>query len=144
MVRILSGFKSVPSETRNCLNVKTYVLTWKSSVAFTLSSFHHAGVNRLSDHLEEMTGNRPNIVFRLCWKFLSPLLILVSQQTLYIIQTLYQNNEFSFHCRHYMSNNIVLKWLSCCRSSWCLWLSNSNQPVMRMSSSHLGLRGSVG
>ncbi|XP_075876282.1 sodium- and chloride-dependent GABA transporter 1-like [Nelusetta ayraudi] len=35
------------------------------------------GVDKLSDHLHEMTGHRPNIAFRLCWKFISPLLILV-------------------------------------------------------------------
>lgn len=43
-----------------------------------------------------------------------------------------------------MSNNSALKLFSCCRSSWCLWLSSSNQPIMRMSFSHLGLKGSVG
>lgn len=87
-----------PFKSQKLSKRKNNLLTWKSRVAFTLSSFHHAGVDKLSDHLHEMTGNRPNIAFRLCWKFISPLLILVSQQTLYIIQT-YQNNEVSFHCR---------------------------------------------
>ncbi|KAF7665675.1 hypothetical protein LDENG_00136540 [Lucifuga dentata] len=35
------------------------------------------GVNRLSDNLEEMTGKRANIFFRLCWQIVGPLLITV-------------------------------------------------------------------
>ncbi|XP_029375711.1 sodium- and chloride-dependent GABA transporter ine [Echeneis naucrates] len=33
------------------------------------------GTNRLSDNLEEMTGKRPNIFFRMCWLIVAPLLI---------------------------------------------------------------------
>ncbi|XP_055004203.1 sodium- and chloride-dependent GABA transporter ine [Boleophthalmus pectinirostris] len=33
------------------------------------------GVNRLSDNLEEMTGSRANIFFRLCWLIIDPVLI---------------------------------------------------------------------
>uniref|UniRef100_UPI003AAF917F sodium- and chloride-dependent GABA transporter ine n=1 Tax=Centroberyx gerrardi TaxID=166262 RepID=UPI003AAF917F len=35
------------------------------------------GVKRLSDNLEEMTGKRPNIFFRMCWLIVAPLLITV-------------------------------------------------------------------
>ncbi|XP_040038347.2 sodium- and chloride-dependent GABA transporter ine [Gasterosteus aculeatus] len=35
------------------------------------------GVNRLSDNLQEMTGKRPNIFFRLCWLIVAPVLITV-------------------------------------------------------------------
>ncbi|XP_054482430.1 sodium-dependent dopamine transporter isoform X2 [Anoplopoma fimbria] len=35
------------------------------------------GVNRLSDNLQEMTGKRPNIFFRLCWLIIAPVLITV-------------------------------------------------------------------
>ncbi|KAF1378862.1 hypothetical protein PFLUV_G00194910 [Perca fluviatilis] len=35
------------------------------------------GVNRLSDNLEEMTGKRANIFFRLCWLIVAPVLITV-------------------------------------------------------------------
>ncbi|XP_061658739.1 sodium- and chloride-dependent GABA transporter ine [Syngnathoides biaculeatus] len=35
------------------------------------------GVGRLSDNLEEMTGKRPNIFFRLCWQIVAPFLVTV-------------------------------------------------------------------
>ncbi|XP_054610390.1 sodium- and chloride-dependent GABA transporter ine [Dunckerocampus dactyliophorus] len=35
------------------------------------------GVSRLSDNLEEMTGNRANVFFRLCWQIVAPSLITV-------------------------------------------------------------------
>ncbi|XP_070699263.1 sodium- and chloride-dependent GABA transporter ine [Pempheris klunzingeri] len=35
------------------------------------------GVTRLSDNLEEMTGTRANIFFRLCWLIFAPLLVFV-------------------------------------------------------------------
>ncbi|XP_062341279.1 sodium- and chloride-dependent GABA transporter ine [Osmerus eperlanus] len=35
------------------------------------------GVKRLSDNLEEMTGNKPNIFFKVCWTVVSPLLVTV-------------------------------------------------------------------
>ncbi|XP_026228500.1 sodium- and chloride-dependent GABA transporter 1 isoform X1 [Anabas testudineus] len=35
------------------------------------------GVNRLSDNLEEMTGKRANIFFRLCWLIIAPVLVTV-------------------------------------------------------------------
>ena len=36
------------------------------------------GVKRLSDNIEEMTGNKPNIFFKVCWTVVSPLLVTVS------------------------------------------------------------------
>lgn len=35
------------------------------------------GVTRLSDNVEEMTGKRPNIYFRLCWLIVAPGLVIV-------------------------------------------------------------------
>ncbi|XP_061559123.1 sodium- and chloride-dependent GABA transporter ine [Phycodurus eques] len=35
------------------------------------------GASRLSDNLEEMTGKRPNVIFRLCWQIVAPFLITV-------------------------------------------------------------------
>ncbi|XP_037124719.1 sodium- and chloride-dependent GABA transporter ine [Syngnathus acus] len=35
------------------------------------------GVKRLSDNLEEMTGKRPNLFFRLCWQIIAPFLVTV-------------------------------------------------------------------
>ncbi|XP_068456191.1 sodium- and chloride-dependent GABA transporter ine [Clinocottus analis] len=35
------------------------------------------GVSRLSDNLQEMTGKRPNIFFRVCWLIITPVLITV-------------------------------------------------------------------
>uniref|UniRef100_A0A673Y5W6 Transporter n=1 Tax=Salmo trutta TaxID=8032 RepID=A0A673Y5W6_SALTR len=35
------------------------------------------GVRRLSANLKEMTGNRPNIFFKVCWMFVAPLLITI-------------------------------------------------------------------
>lgn len=39
-----------------------------------------AGVTRLSNNLEEMTGKRANIFFRICWQVVAPVLVTVSQQ----------------------------------------------------------------
>ena len=36
------------------------------------------GLKRLSDNLEEMTGNKPNVFFKVCWTVVSPLLVTVS------------------------------------------------------------------
>ncbi|XP_057677500.1 sodium-dependent dopamine transporter [Corythoichthys intestinalis] len=35
------------------------------------------GVRRLSDNLEEMTGKRPSIFFKLCWQIIAPFLVTV-------------------------------------------------------------------
>ena len=35
------------------------------------------GVRRLSANIEDMTGRKPSIIFRICWMFVSPVLILV-------------------------------------------------------------------
>lgn len=42
------------------------------------NGFLGAGVNRLSNVLEEMTGKRPNVVFRVCWLVITPVLVTVS------------------------------------------------------------------
>lgn len=41
-------------------------------------SFRCSGVTRLSQDLEEMTGRKANIFFRLCWSVVAPVLIAVS------------------------------------------------------------------
>lgn len=59
----------------------------KLSIKFTSSNvwfFWHlsfipfaSGVSRISLMIERMLGKAPNIYFRLCWKFFSPVLVLV-------------------------------------------------------------------
>lgn len=47
--------------------------------ACLLNNLQFSGVKRLSSNLEEMTGIRPNIFFRVCWLVIAPVLITVSQ-----------------------------------------------------------------
>lgn len=37
-----------------------------------------AGVDRFSEDIERMMGFKPGLYWRLCWKFVSPLFLLVS------------------------------------------------------------------
>lgn len=37
------------------------------------------GADNLINIIEDMTGQRPSVFFRLCWKYVSPLVYLVSQ-----------------------------------------------------------------
>ena len=39
-----------------------------------------SGVDRLFNNIEDMTGQRPSVFFKLCWKYIIPLLSLVSQK----------------------------------------------------------------
>lgn len=39
---------------------------------------HIAGVDRFSEDIERMMGFKPGLYWRLCWKFVSPLFLLVS------------------------------------------------------------------
>merc|ERR1711953_639546 len=65
------------------------------------------GTKRLSANIEEMTGKKPNILFRVCWMFISPVLILVIWGfTLYDYQAPSYNNgayEYPWWC-------ILLGW----------------------------------
>ena len=36
------------------------------------------GTKRMSANIKDMTGSYPNIIYRLCWRYISPLLIFVS------------------------------------------------------------------
>lgn len=36
-----------------------------------------AGVRQFSDDIQQMTGQRPSLYWRLCWKFVSPCFLLV-------------------------------------------------------------------
>ena len=38
----------------------------------------YLGVDRFSDDIEIMTGQRPRLWFRICWKYISPVCTLVS------------------------------------------------------------------
>jgi len=42
----------------------------------------YAGAEKMADHIQFMTGYYPNRWLQFCWKFISPLLILVSLQSL--------------------------------------------------------------
>ena len=41
-----------------------------------------SGVDRFSDDIEEMIGQRPGLYWRLCWKFVSPCFLLVRKHEL--------------------------------------------------------------
>jgi len=38
-----------------------------------------SGVDRFSEDIERMMGFKPGIYWRLCWKFVSPVFLLVSE-----------------------------------------------------------------
>lgn len=63
------------------------------------------GVRRLSDNIEEMTGRQPNIIFKFCWMFVSPVLILVIW-----IFTLYDYEAPSYGDYSYPWWCILLGW----------------------------------
>lgn len=63
------------------------------------------GVDRLSSNIEDMTGQQPNIIFRLCWKFVSPVLILVIW-----VFTLYDYEAPSYNTYTYPWWCILLGW----------------------------------
>ena len=63
------------------------------------------GVRRLSDNIEEMTGRQPNIIFKFCWMFVSPVLILVIW-----IFTLYDYEAPSYGTYNYPWWCILLGW----------------------------------
>lgn len=63
----------------NNLGWVTYISDHVTGCLVYWSTFPYAGVKRLSDNLEEMTGKRANIFFRLCWQIVAPILITVSQ-----------------------------------------------------------------
>ncbi len=48
-----------------------------------------AGVSRLSLMVEKMLGKKPNLFFRVCWQFLSPMLVLVRKRKPEIWDPLY-------------------------------------------------------
>lgn len=105
--------------------------SWSSSLC--------AGVTRLSDNLEEMTGKRANIFFRLCWLIVAPVLITVSQQASF--------HQHDFDGRFFPSKRVITKlkmFLLCGRLFWFSPSSSSNQPAMRAMSSLPGLRGLAG
>jgi len=58
-----------------------------SSTSLSLSQTH-SGVRRLSLMVEKMLGKKPNLYFRVCWQYLSPMLVLVRKKcwdSLYLI-----------------------------------------------------------
>ena len=46
------------------------------------------GTKRLSANIKDMSGNYPNAFCQLCWKYISPLLIMVSS-TIYLKKTIF-------------------------------------------------------
>lgn len=43
---------------------------------------YHAGAERMCDAVEDMTGQRPWVLFKLCWRYVTPLICLVSHTLL--------------------------------------------------------------
>lgn len=39
-----------------------------------------SGIDQFGDDMEKMTGKRPSIFFRICWKFVCPILLLVCDE----------------------------------------------------------------
>lgn len=37
-----------------------------------------SGAERMCEVIEDMTGSYPNIIFKLCWKYITPFIMLVS------------------------------------------------------------------
>ena len=66
----------------------------KQLTTLTSSYWFHLGVDRFSDDIEAMTGQRPKLWFRICWKYLSPICTLVSSDYMQPYPSL--SDEFSF------------------------------------------------
>ena len=64
------------------------------------------GVKRLSANIEDMTGQKPHIIFRICWMFVSPVLILIIWIfTLYDYEApKYEDYDYPWWC-------VLLGWL---------------------------------
>lgn len=92
---------------------------------------HSSGVDRYMDAILEMTGQRPSVFFKLCWKYVTPSLLLVGQKWLVVNQSWKANgrakslpslllpNAASFRnlCHAFVINTCcvhVLKGLDCC------------------------------
>ena len=52
------------------------------SICTSTCYLHGIGAGKMADHIQFMTGYYPNRWLQFCWKFISPLLILVSLQSL--------------------------------------------------------------
>lgn len=64
-------------------NCKKYVLKFVLKKIYVLKftiPYVCQGVDRFSDDIEEMIGQRPGLYWRLCWKFVSPCFLLVQLQ----------------------------------------------------------------
>lgn len=51
-----------------------------TSFLLSSTSCSLAGVSRLSVMVEKMLGKKPNLFFRVCWQYLSPMLVLVRKR----------------------------------------------------------------
>ncbi|GBO11783.1 Sodium-dependent noradrenaline transporter, partial [Araneus ventricosus] len=66
-----------------------YTMHWFDSYAASISLLFSAlleaigvawfyGIERFSENIEEMIGHKPGLFWRLCWKFISPIFLIVS------------------------------------------------------------------
>ena len=53
------------------------MLQWRSVTGVITVEFVFSGSERLYQDIELMTGNRPSILWKVCWCVISPLIILV-------------------------------------------------------------------
>uniref|UniRef100_A0AAR2J8M0 Transporter n=1 Tax=Pygocentrus nattereri TaxID=42514 RepID=A0AAR2J8M0_PYGNA len=56
------------------------------------------GVKRICVMVENMLGKRPNLYFRVCWQFLSPILVVVRKVSLFFLITSYNSCLFFLKC----------------------------------------------
>ncbi len=60
----------------NMIMPTEYIVSGGKTVKLNL--LHTTGAERMFDIIEDMTKSRPNYIFMLCWKYLTPLVSVVS------------------------------------------------------------------
>jgi solute carrier family 6 noradrenalin transporter-like protein 2 len=55
------------------------------------------GLEKFCDDVENMIGHRPGLYWRICWKFISPMFIIVSWPTIFKFKCLLFVSIFSSH-----------------------------------------------
>ncbi|KAK3752231.1 hypothetical protein QZH41_012237, partial [Actinostola sp. cb2023] len=84
-------------------------------VAWCYGKIFPLGADRFCDNIEEMIGQRPNLYFRLCWKYISPLIV-----TLIFIWSLVSWTGLSFEGYNYPLSGDLIGWGLCLSSILCI------------------------
>ena len=111
----IADYCPIPSTVYHIFFLSVKVLTvrnrWLSSYLSTiylilcLSIYLSIYLSRFADCVEQMTGSRPGIFWRLCWKYFAPMVMGVSFQPLQYIEgvTLISDHLNQFILCHLMS-----------------------------------------